>query len=262
MKTLISALLIVGALPALAVNFTVNSSSVSISGRGSYRPDGLPSVSTGYQFSSVAAIDGPFIASHSGSAVMPIPAGPSPVTTFGQSSASQESSTGISQISARGYVSSQAFSSSEELYFQNYSATASSDSTFDVLFQLSEPALYHLAGSILKQWWSQGASSLSLSLLGSDPFLTFDLNTFIGFRSFDLSGTLDPGIYHLTASAHSDSRGSRTWSESNWASFDFTMNFEPSAPANSVPEEGSTALLLGIGLLAMLATRYVKLPTE
>lgn len=251
MKKLTIALFVASALPALAVSIVVNSSSVSVAGSGSYRPDGLPVVSTSYQFGSVAAIDGPFVASHSGSAVMQVPAGPSPVTTFSQSSASQESSAGVSQISARGYVSSQAFSSSEELYFQNYSATASSDSTFDVLFQLSEPALYHLAGSILKQWWSQGASSLSLSLIGSDPLLTFDLNTFIGFRSFDLSGTLDPGIYHLTASAHSDSRGSRTWSESSWASFDFIMNFESSAPANSVPEEGSTALLLGLGLVAL-----------
>lgn len=251
MKKLTIALLIASALPALAVSVGINSSSVSVSGTGSYRPDGLPVASTGYRFSSVAPIDGPFVASHSGSAVMQVPAGPSPVTTFGRSSASQESSTGISQISAQGYVSSQAFSSSEELYFQNYSAIASASSVFDVLLQFSEPTSYHLVGSLGKQWWSQGVSLLSLSLLGSDPFLAFDLNTFIGFRGFDLSGTLEPGTYHLIALAGSESRGSRTWSESSWASFDFTMNFNSTELTEQVPEEGATWLLMGMGLIAL-----------
>lgn len=253
MKTLTTILFVASAVPALAVSVGINSSSVSVSGAGSYRPDGLPAVSTGYQLSSVAPIDGPFIASHSGSAVMQVPAGPSPVTTFGRSSASQESSTGISQISAQGYVSSQAFSSSEELYFQNYSATTSANSVFDVLFQLSDPTSYHLSGSLEKQWWSQGVSLLSLSLLGSDPFLTFDLNTLIGFRGFDLSGTLEPGTYHLIALSRSESRSSRTWSESSWASFDFTMNFNSTEVTEQVPEEGATWLLMGIGLVALFA---------
>jgi hypothetical protein len=120
-------------------------------------------------------------------------------------------------------------------YPGNQQQGGSGSSSFSVQFLLSSPALYRMSGS-----WSfylGGAASVDIDLAGPGGDVLHATGALPGpfSGSFDQSGILAPGVYHLTASA----TGHGGFGSSAGSAFDFTL---------AVPAPGA-----GLGLLLSIA---------
>lgn len=231
--------------PAVAhgIAFTpvLDSSQVSVSGGGSYRTELGAVISQAYTLSDPGAING--------TAVLPIANGSQPSTLAARSEAILSYRLG-DNFEAHGTASSRVYAATEELFFLNYQGSAHSSATLDVLFQILAPTGFHFSGILEQDPDRQDFSMFSLSTFGSAEPPLHSYTT-----SFDLTGILYPGLYQLTALAQANSTGARLNSDSGFAAFHLTANFNqvPDPPiGQAVPEHGQSALLLGLGLVSLL----------
>jgi VPDSG-CTERM motif len=227
---------------ATPITAVTNSSSIAISGSGTLYHDGNI-ISTSYTAADNAIMLSPFNAALNRTAIIPLPS-----DYFGESATStalQNSFIEGGHIEARGSVSARSNPDFENFFQAIGSAQASS--IFDLIFFTSEAISYHITG------W------LGVGTVGSGDVATFSLSLFGGASIvtggsadiLDLSGTLEPGTYRLTALAETSVSGARHYADSGSGEFNLTADFAPA----TVPESGSTLALLVFALAGLIRLR-------
>lgn len=235
-----------GAVQFVPVN---NSSSVFIRGYGKYGEgqDGgaltrLDSSYSGHEAASGMA----FNASLSDQIVF----GPiSDTALFARSTASLDTGLEDGRLSVVGGVYSFAGAGAWWAKNKDPGSFAESISMFDLVFQVATETVYHMAG------WATAyvGSSSSVVLAMMDGTL---LENQTGPGNFDLTGTLLPGTYRLTAEASSVFTGTYYDARSGYAGFDFAADFtETEGQATVVPEGGSLFLALVFGFVVLVMLR-------
>lgn len=161
--------------------------------------------------------------------------------------AQQSSQISTTSISASGAATASAEITAFDPFFFT-SANANGNTNLSVDFQVDTPQLFDLSGVVLSSvfgGFSFGQADVSLRSQDGSFNIFFSTPIFDGNKTpFDLSGTLFPNIYTLSANANIGANAFGEEAVSGAAVFDLDFNFTVPIPA--------AAWLFGSGLLGLV----------
>jgi hypothetical protein len=181
----------------------------------------------------------------------------SSATTFPEAalsgSASQNSTVTPTSFSASGEATASGNVSIEGASSSQFRGNALGRSLYSIRFQLLDCYNYDFMGATSGDASGIGdgiATAMArMSLIDEQTGSIFNF-TALNQSSASASGLLSPGIYLLQAEASVQLDSMNFWRGDGRADYSFTLNLTP-----CVPDGGSTALMAGLGFLALVAVR-------